>query len=139
MKIALLSVSLSIVLVGCVSLDATKATGLSGKEICLIDNPDVRQDFRDAYERRIQAKGYKTQIIKEASACQITSTYTATYGNHWGLYLATSDLKIFNGGVLIGQAHYKAPYASPEKHGRVENKIESMVDQLLPSISLKAE
>lgn len=139
MKSVLLSLSLSIVLTGCVSLDVTKATTLSGKEICIIDNPNVRQDFRDAYERRIHEKGYKTQIINEASACQITSTYTATYGNHWGPYLATSELKIFNGRVLIGQARYKAPYASPEKHGRVENKIESMVDQLLPSISLNAE
>ncbi|MBI3897147.1 MAG: hypothetical protein HY308_02490 [Gammaproteobacteria bacterium] len=132
MKNTLLSFCLSIILIGCVSIDATKAVGLSGKEICIIDNPNVRQDLRGAYERRIQAKGYKTQIIKEASACPITSTYTATYGNHWGLYLATSELKIFNGGALIGQVRYKAPYASPEKHGRVENKIESMVDQLLP-------
>jgi len=132
MKNAILGLGMSIILIGCVSIDVKRASTLDSKEICIVDNPNVRQDFRDAYERRIQTKGYKTKITNEASTCQITTTYTATYGNHWGLYLATSELKIFNRGKLIGQANYKAPYASPEKHGRVENKIESMVIQLLP-------
>ena len=122
----------SIFLTGCVSLDATKAVYIDGKEICIIENPDVRPAFLTAYERRLQEKGYKTQIIKDALACQTTSTYTATYGEHWGVYLARAELKIFNNGTLIGQARYRAPHASPEKHGRVESKIESMVELLLP-------
>jgi hypothetical protein len=122
----------SILLTGCVSLDVTKAVNIDGKEICIIENPYVQTDFLTAYERKIQDKGYKTKIIKDASACKITSTYTATYGEHWGTYLSRAELKIFNGGTLVGQARYKAPRGSPEKHGRVESKIETMVEQLLP-------
>jgi len=125
-------IGLSVFLVGCVSLDVTKAVNINGKEICIVENRDVRQAFLTAYERRLQEKGYKTQIIKDALACQTTSTYTATYGEHWGVYLARAELKIFNNGTLIGQARYRAPHASPEKHGRVESKIESMVELLLP-------
>jgi hypothetical protein len=120
---------------GCISLKATKVTNIGSKEICIVDNPAVWQDFRDAYARRIQAKGYKTQIIKDAGACQVTTTYAATYGVHWGLFLATAELKIFNGDVQIGQASYKAPWGSPLKHGSFENKVETMVDQLLPQVS----
>lgn len=123
---------LVLALTGCVSVDVTKATRISGKEICIVDNPSVRRDFRDAYERQIQAKGYTTKIINDVSACQVTSTYVATYGWHWGTYLATAELKVFNGGVEIGRAGYKAPYASPEKHGKVEEKIEALLAQLLP-------
>jgi hypothetical protein len=123
---------LSFFLIGCVSLDATKAVNINDKEICIIKNHIVRQSFLDAYERRIQEKGYKTKIINDASDCRTTSTYAATYGEHLGVYLSTAELKIFSSGTLIGQARYRAPRASPEKHGRVEGKIESMVEQLLP-------
>ena len=132
MKNYLFGIGLLAALSGCVSIDVTRAVHIDDKEICIVDNLDVRHAFRDAYERRIQAKGYKTQIISEASACEITSTYTATYGFHWGEYLATAELNIIRHGTLIGQVRYHAPYVSPAKHGRVENKIGAMVDQLLP-------
>jgi hypothetical protein len=134
-SLLILAFFLPIAISGCISLNTTKVTNIASKEICIVDNPEVWQDFRDAYERRIQAKGYKTQIVKEAAACQVTTTYAATYGVHWGLFLATAELKVFNGDVQIGQASYKAPWGSPLKHGSFENKIESMVDQLLPQAS----
>jgi hypothetical protein len=126
---------LPIVISGCISLNTTKVTNIASKEICIVDNPEVWQDFRDAYERRIQAKGYKTQIVKEATACQVTTTYAAKWGAHWGAFLSTAELKIFNGDVQIGQASYRAPWGNPLKYGSFENKIESMVDQLLPQAS----
>lgn len=134
-SLLILALLLPIVLSGCISLNTTKATNIGSKEICIVDNPAVWQDFRDAYARRIQAKGYKTQIVKEATACQFTTTYAATYGYHWGLFLSTAELKIFNGEVQIGQASYRAPWGNPLKHGSFENKVESMVDQLLPQAS----
>lgn len=117
-------------------MNVEKATGLGGvKTICIVNNSKVKQAFRDAYERQIQAKGFQTKIIAKNndSSCKITSVYTARYGIHWGVYLKTANLKILKGDNVIGQASYRAPFASPEKHGRVEGKIKSMVDELLPS------
>jgi hypothetical protein len=118
---------------GCVRLNATKADKLSGNEICIVNNPEVRAVFRDAYERAIRAKGYQTRIVEKISDCPITTTYTAVYRYDWGMYLSISNLTIYENGVLVGEARYKAPRASPiTKHGRVENKIKEMVDELLP-------
>lgn len=122
----------SVVLAGCVSTTVVQAPSLSSKTICIVDNPSVRQAFRDAYERRIAAHGYDTKIVDASASCDIVSTYSATYGNHWGVYLATATLTINDHGKEVGRATYKAPYASPEKHGRVEGKIEALVAQLLP-------
>lgn len=123
-------------LTGCVSMNVEKVTGLDGeKTICIINNSKVKQAFRDAYERQIQAKGYLTKVVanKDNPACKITTVYTARYGIHWGAYLKTANLKILKDNNVIGEASYRAPYASLEKHGRVEGKIKSMVDELLPA------
>lgn len=104
---------------------------MADKTICIVDNKRVRVDFRDAYERQLQAKGYATKVIAGGETCPTTSTYEATYGFHWGAYLATARLTIYKDGVEAGRATYKAPYASPEKHGRVEGKVEALVAQLL--------
>ncbi|HKY01094.1 MAG TPA: Sbal_3080 family lipoprotein [Burkholderiales bacterium] len=132
MKPILIVIALSLVLSGCVSTQVMKAASISDKTVCIIDNPAVRVDFRDAYERQVRAKGYETKIVNTNSACPTTSTYEASYGFHWGTYLATAQLTIYSNGKEIGKATYDAPYASPEKHGRVEGKIEALVAELLP-------
>ena len=122
----------SIALVSCVSVKVTKAPNIHGKLICIVNNPEVRSAFRDAYERQLVSKGYATKIVDTTSACDITTTYTATYGFHWGMYLSTAVLTINDHGKEVGRADYSAPYASPAKHGRVEGKIENLVAKLLP-------
>ncbi len=133
MKI-LLPLIFFVVLSGCVSSNVKNVKGLTGnEEICIVENKAVRHDFLKAYQRQINQKGYKTQIIEptESSTCVYTTTYSATYGFHWGMYLATAKLKVFNGADLVGKATYQAPFASPAKHGRVEGKINILVDELL--------
>ena len=132
MKFKTLVTLLPIALAGCVSMNVTKAPPITGKTICIVNNPEVWTDFRDAYERQIVARGYSTKIVDAVTACDITSTYSATLGFHWGSYLATAKLTIYDKGTEIGKAEYKAPYASPEKHGRFEGKIETLVSKLLP-------
>jgi hypothetical protein len=132
MKLTLLATALVVSLSGCVSTQVIKATGLSDKTLCIVDNPAVRVDFRDAYERQVQAKGYQTKIVPTNAACPTTSTYQASYGFHWGMYLASAQLTVYSNGKEVGKAIYKAPYADPAKHGRVEGKIETLVAQLLP-------
>ena len=132
MKFASLALAVPLLLSGCVSLKATKATSIAGNPICIIDNPEVNTDFRAAYENQLHSKGYATKIIADGTTCVITSTYKAAYGFHWGMYLASAEIKIFNQGIEIGNAVYSAPFASPAKHGRVEGKIEAMVAKMLP-------
>ena len=132
MNLRLLAVFLAVAVCACTSLSATKATNLAGKEICIVDNPSVRQVFRQAYENQIRAKGYDTKVVADKVACPLTTTYEASYGFHWGVYLSSADLKLFNQGTEVGSATYKAPFASPEKHGRVEDKIAAMVAKMLP-------
>ncbi|HEX5056373.1 MAG TPA: hypothetical protein VFX02_07725 [Gammaproteobacteria bacterium] len=133
MKKTILGLCMVIAATGCgVKMDITKANGISGTEICIVDNKSVKQDFRDAYERQIQQRGYTTKIVEAIDACPTATTYTATYGMHWGVYLATSILKIYSSGKEIGEARYEAPFSSPQKHGRVEDKIKAMVVKLLP-------
>jgi len=131
-KIILITAML-VSLSACVSLNVSRVTSLNGnEEICIEENPAVRQAFLDAYVRRIENIGYKTRVIKSGSEsnCAVTSTYTANYGIHWGLYLARAQLNIYKNSELIGTAEYRAPFMSPGKHGRIEGKIAKMVSQL---------
>ena len=132
MKFKIMALCATIALGGCMSVSGIKATRITGKEICIIDNPQVRSEFRDAYERQLQARGYTTKIIYNPNDCKITSTFSATYRWAWQIYLSTAELKLFDNGVEIGRVAYHVPSASLEKHGTVEGKIESMVAQLLP-------
>ena len=132
MKPILAVAALVLSLAGCVSTQVTKATSIPDKTLCIVDNPNVRVAFRDAYERQVRAKGYETKIVNSDATCPTTSTYTASYGFHWGVYLASARLTINSNGKQIGEANYHAPYASPEKHGHVEGKIEALVKELLP-------
>jgi hypothetical protein len=117
---------------GCVSVNVTKAASISEKTICIVDNPGSEFAFRGAYERQIRAKGYATKIVKDRNDCPVSTTYKATYGMHWGVYLASAELKLFDQGAEVGSAVYEAPYASPEKHGRIEAKIEALLAKMLP-------
>jgi len=136
MKKIILGCFLIIFASGCTTLRVTAANNLDDKKICVINNKSVREVFAEAYINQIKENGYQAKLInhKDKSNCTVTSTYTATYGMHWGTYLATADLKIFNNGLQVGQAIYKAPFASPAKHGRVEGKIADMLDKLLPPL-----
>jgi len=120
------------VVAGCASTQITKVAQVGSEEICIVDNPNDRQAFRDAYERTIRAKGYKTRVVNDAKACQVITTYSSSLGySGWGAYLSDADLKVFSGDKLIGQAKYHAKKV-PTSNGRVEGKIETLVDQMLP-------
>ncbi len=131
-KIVVFSV-LALTTTGCCSKKVSTVEGISKQdEICIIENTEVRSEFLDVYKASIEKQGYKTSIKKGIDeSCVYTSRYTATYGFHWGPYLATADLKIFKGESLIGSSKYKAPKFDVSKHGKVVNKIEPLVQKML--------
>ncbi len=58
-------------------IEGTKAEGIRGLEICIVANSYTEIDFRDAYERRIRAKGYTTRSVAEKGMCPITGMRAA--------------------------------------------------------------
>lgn len=122
------------VVAGCASTQITKVAQVESEEICIVDNPRERQAFRDAYERTIQAKGYKTRVVIDAKDCRVSTTYTSGMGySGWGPYLSDADLQVFSGDKLVGRATYHAKKV-PTSNGKFENKIGALVDQMLPSL-----
>jgi hypothetical protein len=131
MLLALGAISATLI-AGCTSTQITKVTQVESEEICIVDNPRERPAFRDAYERTIQAKGYKTRVVSDAKECRVTTTYSSSMGwSGWGPYLADADLQIFSGDKLVGRATYHAKKV-PTSNGSFESKISALVDQMLP-------
>lgn len=125
----------SAVVSGCVSQKVNQVKNIGNEEICIIKNPQVRSAFVNAYIEALKNNNYAVSLKNdesEAKNCVITSTYTAVYKFHWGQYLSTAELKVFEKGTLIGQAKYKAPFASPAKHGRIAPKIAALSNELFP-------
>jgi hypothetical protein len=117
-------------------ITGTMAAGVEGQEICIVGNEYVGQDFREAYERRIRAKGYATRVVAAKTDCVITTDYGASFrSNGWGRYMNAALLQIYRNGEPIALAQYKG-----SRHGfkgTVENVIGQMVDVLLPAATPK--
>jgi hypothetical protein len=113
-------------------IEGTMASGVEGQEICIVGNTYVGQDFRDAYERRIRARGYATRIVAAKSDCPITADYVASFrSNGWGRYMSVAMLQVYRDGESIALVRYKG-----SRHGfkgSVEDVIGKMVDVLLPA------
>lgn len=132
MKLLVLGAISLVVVAGCTKVNIVKVTQVGDDLICIVDNPGERLAFRDAYERTIQAKGYKTRVVSETKDCQVSTTYSSRMGyTGWGPYLSDVDLQVFSGDKLVGRATYHAKKV-PTSHGRFESKIDALVDQMLP-------
>jgi hypothetical protein len=118
-------------------IDGTRAAGISGQEICIVDNGYTGTDFRDAYDRQIRARGFATRIVHAKSECPITTTFVATYARGWGRYLRDSMLTVFRDGEEIGVVRYHGSRHKPFK-GTVESVIGEMVAVLYPAGSGKS-
>jgi hypothetical protein len=134
MKKFILMAMVTLWLSGCTSIKINPVAGINTDEIiCIIKNPGVNQNFVEAYKASIESVGYQA-TIKESDdgSCVVTSNYSAHYGMHWGMYLASADLKIFKNKTLVGQAIYNAPRSDFTKHGRITKKIDTLVLSLFP-------
>lgn len=133
-KLLVLGAISLVAVAGCTKVHIVKVAQTGNDLICIVDNPSERPAFRDAYERTIQARGYKTRVVSDAKVCQVSTTYSSRMGySGWGPYLSDVDLKVFSGDNLIGSAKYHAPNV-PTSHGKFENKIGDLVDEMLPSL-----
>jgi len=114
------------------AIEGTKAEGVKGMEICLIDNAYTGVDFRDAYVRQLAARGYTARIVHDKGECPITTTFVASYASGaWGRKLKYAMLTILRDGEEIAVVRYNGKDGKPFK-GTVESVIGEMVGVLMP-------
>lgn len=139
-KRILFSIIAPIYLTGCAIHQTIKPVAeiFTGKEICLIESPDVRASFMESYKRALINKGYSVKQLPASASvtdCNVTSTYLATWRWDLALYMAYAEIKVFHQGVLAGEAKYDSQRggANLGKFIDAETKINELVMKLLPS------
>ena len=108
------------------------------REICVIENPAVRQGFLEEYRRALVAKGYQTKVLDKSASttdCPLTSTYTANWRWDLALYMAYAEIIVYANGEKIGRALYDSLGGGGNlaKFISAETKIRELVDQLFPN------
>jgi hypothetical protein len=112
--------------------------GVEPREICIIENPAVHEDFLDVYKRALAQKGLMVRLLPEGTevnACPLTSTYTARWQWDLALYLTFTDLRVYRNGRLAGEAVYDAQNgaANISKFIDAKTKIQELTSQLVLS------
>jgi len=107
----------------------------AARDICVINNPDVRQEFLDGYKRALEGRNFTVKILPERSsvqACPLTSTYTAEWRWDLSLYLAYADLKIYRNGQVQGEALYDSTQGGMNsgKFIHADAKIQELTNKL---------
>lgn len=116
---------------------------LAEAEICIVQNPDVRESFLETYQRALEGKNFKTRILPHTATpkeCRQASTYTANWRWDLALYLAFVDINVFADGKSVGRAIYDSlgGGGNLSKFIDAEKKIYELVDQLFPAQSLSS-
>jgi len=109
-------------------------------EVCIIENPDVREGFLSEYKATLHTRGYEVRVLpRDASldACTVTSTYVARWSWDVTIYMAYAEIKVFVNGELAGQALYDSRRGSAnlDKFIDAEPKIRELVSELFPARS----
>lgn len=137
--IKLTSISLCLILFsGCSIKQEVKAvTPLTKKEICIIEDPAVREGFLATYTRELSRKGYKTKLLAANSplnTCNVVSTYMGLWSWDLAIYLSYAEIKVYRNEKLIGEALYdsRSGSANMDKFVKGETKIIELTNQLFP-------
>jgi hypothetical protein len=135
-----LLLSVGLLLAGCsIHQNVTAVPKLTNNELCIIQNPDVRESFLDAYQRALEGKNLKTRVLPQTATprdCPQASTYTANWRWDLALYLAFVDINIFQDGKSVGRAVYDSlgGGGNLSKFIDAEKKINELVDLLFPTV-----
>jgi uncharacterized lipoprotein YajG len=130
--------AITIALTGCsIKQTVNPVESFTEKEICLIENPNVKAGFIEAYKRTLVEKGYFVRQLNPSASiieCRITSTYNATWRWDMALYMALADIKVYNNGKPIGEANYDSQSggANMGKFINADKKIAELVNKLFP-------
>jgi hypothetical protein len=137
LKIALVAVSI-LGLSGCaIHQNVRPVNSFQAKEVCIIENPAVKEGFYDSYRRTLATKGYAVKRLPVSASirdCAITSTYTAKWRWDLALYMAYAEIKVYGNGQLIGEAIYDSQRGGGNmgKFIDADKKITELTNQLFP-------
>jgi hypothetical protein len=127
-------------MMGCSIKQDVRPVGLAergDKQLCIRENPDVRQGFLQAYRSRLERKGFSVTLLRSdapVTACPLTSTYTANWRWDLALYMAYAEILVYRNGQVAGRASYDALGGGGrlDKFISATTKINELVDELFP-------
>ena len=132
------SVTLAALMSGCaITQTVSPVQRLESRQLCVIENPAVRMDFLEVYQRVLTDAGYLVQKLPSTSSvrdCPVITTYTANWKWDLAMYMAFADIKVFREGQLVGQATYdsRSGGSNMNKFIKADAKIGELVHQLFP-------
>lgn len=132
MRIVLAALCAGLALGGCSTKQVTPVAMPEEKRICIIENPKVIHDFKGAYQRALEERGFQVEVFPDAtplSVCRMTTRYTANWRWDLTLYLAYAELRVYNAGQPAGRAVF---HGRSSRFFTTEGKIKELVDELFP-------
>ena len=108
---------------------------LDDKEICIVENFNVKKSFLNSYEKALKKVGLNVRILPEDSnlnSCYVTSTYTARWSWDLAIYLSYVQLDVYKDSKLSGSAHYDSRHGSGNmsKFIKGDELVNDLVDEL---------
>lgn len=105
-------------------------------ELCIIENPAVREGFLEEFKLVLSEKKIPYKIVSESavpSDCEWTTTYTGLWTWDMALYMSYAEIKVFHNGSLDGQAIYDSTMggANMGKFIDAKTKIRELVNELM--------
>jgi hypothetical protein len=127
-------------LAGCTIKQHVKAIeSPANDEVCIVENPKVREGFLVEYQRTLKELGYEPRLLEPDSstnACGVTSTYVARWSWDVTIYLSYAEIRVFAGGAPAGEAIYdstRGGFRLIDKFIDAEPKIRELVTELFPA------
>ena len=136
MKTTLVALGAATLLAGCAITQTVKPVAATGiNTLCVKNNTAVMMgEFNKELRTQVEAKGIKTTAFDgdRPAGCKHHMEYTANWRWDMAMYLVFADLRVYEDGLLIGQATYDAHGggANFSKFGATADKIRPLVDQL---------
>lgn len=127
-----------LVISGCsnITQEVSPVRPISGDEVCIIENPDVKSGFLQAFTGTLEAKGYKVKLLPADAVltdCTVSSFYLAHWGWDLALYMSYAKIKVFRDGRQIGSVVYDAREGGVfDKFIRGDAKVRELVNLLFP-------
>ena len=135
-KLAFLGVAVSMLSACSITQNVEPAELVSGKQLCIVENSDVREGFLTELRASLDARGIQHQVVNE-KAIPAGCEWTAQYRAHWNwdlaLYMSYAEIKIYRNGNLDGEAVYDSRRGGGNmaKFIDAETKIRELVDELI--------
>jgi len=122
---------------GCTITQTVNPTTIVGDEICIVENPKVREGFLPAMQQALKDNGYRYRMLSAHASdadCADLLRYVARWSWDLTIYMSYAKLDLFRNGQLAGDALYDATKGGGNlsKFIDAEPKIAEIVGQLLP-------